>query len=80
MVHEESESAKTTDRCQLQNLLTYRRQNNGRVRFLRKATQWGLINRRGQPLSSQAIGLLLLKRRPDFPLRKFVRHCDRGTD
>src|SRR5688500_10224783 len=90
--------------------------------ILRKATQWGLTNRRGQPLTSQAIGMLLrnrlyigiidvpefgvrdqrgdfdpliseeifykaqavlssrvpvtaplLKRRPDFPLRAFVR-------
>ena len=97
--------------------------------ILRKATQWGLTNRRGQPLTSQAIGMLLrnrlyigiidvpdfdvrdrrgdfeplvseeifykaqavlsgrvpmvaplLKRRPDFPLRGFVRcaACDRG--
>jgi site-specific DNA recombinase len=97
--------------------------------ILQKATQWGLTNRRGQPLSSQAIGMLLrnrlyvgiidvpefgvrdqrgdfepliseeifhkaqavlsgkapviaplLKRRPDFPLRGFVRcaECDRG--
>jgi hypothetical protein len=27
--------------------------------ILQKATQWGLTNRRGQPLSSQAIGMLL---------------------
>ena len=97
--------------------------------ILQKATQLGLTNRHGQPLSSQAIGMLLrsrlyiriidvpefgvrdqrgdfepliseaifdkaravlsgkapviaplLKRRPDFPLRGFVRcaACDRG--
>ena len=27
--------------------------------ILQKATQWGLTNHRGQPLSSQAIGMLL---------------------
>ena len=92
--------------------------------ILRKATQWGLTNRRGHPLTSQAIGMLLqhrlyvgiidvpefgvrdqrgdfepliseeifykaqavlsgqapaiaplLKRRPDFPLRGFVRRA-----
>ncbi len=32
--HEEGESAKTTDRSQLQNLLTYCRQNKGRVHFV----------------------------------------------
>lgn len=32
--HEEGESAKTTDRSQLQNLLTFCRQNKGRVHFL----------------------------------------------
>jgi hypothetical protein len=26
--------------------------------ILQKATQWGLTNRRGQPLNSQAIGML----------------------
>ena len=31
--HEEGESAKTTDRSQLQNLLTYCRLNKGRVHF-----------------------------------------------
>ena len=30
--------------------------------ILQKATQWGLTNRRGQPLSSQAIGMLLRNR------------------
>jgi len=30
--------------------------------ILQKATQWGLTNRRGQPLSSQAIGILLRNR------------------
>ena len=30
--------------------------------ILRKATQWGLTNRRGQPLTSQAIGMLLRNR------------------
>jgi DNA invertase Pin-like site-specific DNA recombinase len=32
--HEEGESAKTTDRSQLQNLLTFCRLNNGRVHFV----------------------------------------------
>jgi len=32
--HEEGESAKTTDRSQLQNLLTYCRLNKGRVHFV----------------------------------------------
>jgi site-specific DNA recombinase len=32
--HEEGESAKSTDRSQLQNLLTYRRLNKGRVHFV----------------------------------------------
>jgi hypothetical protein len=30
--------------------------------ILQKATQWGLTNRRGQPLSAQAIGMLLRNR------------------
>jgi hypothetical protein len=30
--------------------------------ILQKATQWGLTNRRGQPLTSQAIGMLLRNR------------------
>jgi hypothetical protein len=30
--------------------------------LLQKATQWGLTNRRGQPHSSQAIGMLLRNR------------------
>jgi Recombinase len=33
---------------------TYKKQE-----VLQKATEWGLTNRRGQPLSSQAIGMLL---------------------
>jgi len=44
--------------------------------ILQKATQWGLTNRRGQPLSSQAIGMLLRNRLyigiidvPDFGIR-----------
>ena len=44
--------------------------------ILQKATQWGLTNRRGQPLSSQAIGMLLRNRlyvavidAPDFGVR-----------
>jgi hypothetical protein len=44
--------------------------------ILRKATQWGLTNRRGQPLTSQAIGMLLRNRLyigiidvPDFDVR-----------
>jgi Recombinase len=44
--------------------------------ILQKATQWGLTNRRGQPLSSQAIGMLLRNRLyigvidvPDFGVR-----------
>lgn len=44
--------------------------------ILRKATQWGLTNRRGRPLSSQAIGMLLRNRLyvgiidvPDFGVR-----------
>ena len=30
--------------------------------ILQKATQWGLTNRRGQPLSSTAVGMLLRNR------------------
>ena len=44
--------------------------------ILQKATQWRLTNRRGQPLSSQAIGMLLRNRPyigiidvPDFGVR-----------
>jgi site-specific DNA recombinase len=33
-----------------------------KLEILQKATQWGLTNRRGQPLSSQAIGMLLRNR------------------
>ena len=53
--------------------------------ILRKATQWGLTNRRGQPLSSQAIGMLLRNRFyggvievPDFGVRdqRRLRYLD----
>ena len=44
--------------------------------ILHKATEWGLTNRRGQPLGSQAIGTLLRNRLyvglidvPDFGVR-----------
>ena len=44
--------------------------------ILQKATQWGLTNRRGEPLTSQAIGMLLRNRLyiglidvPDFGVR-----------
>jgi len=45
--------------------------------MLQQATRWGLTNRRGQPLSSQAIGMLLRNRLyigmidvPDFGIRE----------
>jgi hypothetical protein len=51
--------------------------------ILQKATQWGLTNRRGQPLSSQAIGMLLRNRLyvgiidvPEFGVRDQRGDCE----
>ena len=38
--HEEGESAKSTDRSQLQNLLTYCRLNKGRVHFAKQGRRY----------------------------------------
>jgi resolvase-like protein len=46
--HEEGESAKSTDRSQLQNLLTFCRLNKGRVRPTRQTTLPVVVNAGGQ--------------------------------
>ena len=57
--HEEGESAKSTDRSQLQNLLTYCRVNKGRVHFVVVFNLTRFAPRKGRP-----------HRSPEVPLRK----------
>ena len=54
--------------------------------ILQKATQWGITNRRGQPLSSQAIGMLLRNRLyiglidvSDFGVRDAARYVTKAN-
>jgi hypothetical protein len=70
--HEEGESAKTTDRSQLQNLLTYCRLNKGRVHFV---VVFNLTRFARVPSTTPQ-----QRAHPDFPLRAFVRcdSCGRG--